>query len=140
MMAMEMADPCTFARRLGFVPDEAQARVMDRCVHRGILNCSRQWGKSTVTDSRLIGGQHGEFGKTRKVCGIVRVNSLDLTGLHGCDDLKIEDAATGHRSAARDIHLRHPNPANSHDRSNRQLLRVSGLRLFGVLWTSSWHA
>ena len=24
MMAMEMADPCTFARRLGFLPDEAQ--------------------------------------------------------------------------------------------------------------------
>lgn len=38
-----------FARReLGFIPDRLQAAVLDSQSKRGILNCSRQWGKSTV--------------------------------------------------------------------------------------------
>ena len=42
--------PLEFARtRLGFEPDETQARVLEANSHRGILCCSRQWGKSTVT-------------------------------------------------------------------------------------------
>jgi hypothetical protein len=43
--------PLGFARRfLGFWPDEAQARVLDRApdFRQVALNCSRQWGKSTV--------------------------------------------------------------------------------------------
>jgi hypothetical protein len=35
--------------RLGFQPDERQAKVLRSAAKRGILNCSRQWGKSTVT-------------------------------------------------------------------------------------------
>ena len=42
-------DALAFAERLpGFVADELQARVLSSNAHRGILNCSRQWGKSTV--------------------------------------------------------------------------------------------
>jgi hypothetical protein len=42
-------DCITFARtRLGFEPDVTQARVLDHTIRRGILNCTRQWGKSTV--------------------------------------------------------------------------------------------
>jgi hypothetical protein len=43
--------PLEFARRfLGFRPDEAQARVLERAPNyrQMALNCSRQWGKSTV--------------------------------------------------------------------------------------------
>jgi hypothetical protein len=49
MSPLALADACEFARGLQFVPDAVQARVLNRCVHRGILNCTRQWGKSTVT-------------------------------------------------------------------------------------------
>ena len=45
----ESADIVTFAReRLGFDPDEKQELVL-RGGRRGIVNCTRQWGKSTVT-------------------------------------------------------------------------------------------
>lgn len=42
-------DPVLFAiHRLGFTPDATQTRVLDPGIWRGILNCTRQWGKSTV--------------------------------------------------------------------------------------------
>jgi len=40
--------------KLGFEPDEAQARVLASGSHRGILNCTRQWGKSTVTAAKAV--------------------------------------------------------------------------------------
>jgi hypothetical protein len=44
------ADPVEWARRaLGFAADEKQATVLRSEKKRVILNCSRQWGKSTVT-------------------------------------------------------------------------------------------
>ncbi len=43
-------DAVDFAReRLGFQADELQARLLRSGAKRGILNCTRQWGKSTVT-------------------------------------------------------------------------------------------
>ena len=48
-------DEVEFARtRLGFRPDERQAEVLRSTVKRGILNCSRQWGKSTVTVAKAL--------------------------------------------------------------------------------------
>ncbi len=48
-------DPVEFARtRLGFEPDERQAEVMRSQTKRGILNCSRQWGKSTVAAAMAV--------------------------------------------------------------------------------------
>ena len=45
----------TFARtRLGFVPDSKQMEVLQSNAKRGILNCSRQWGKSTVTAAKAV--------------------------------------------------------------------------------------
>src|SRR5690242_15883709 len=39
----------TFAReKLGFHPDAKQEMVLDEKIRRGMLNCTRQWGKSTV--------------------------------------------------------------------------------------------
>ena len=48
---MGALNPLRFAREcLGFNPDEPQARILERALdfHRIGLNCSRQWGKSTV--------------------------------------------------------------------------------------------
>lgn len=48
------ADAVEFAKReCDFQPDEQQARVL-RGGKRGILNCSRQWGKSTVTAIKAL--------------------------------------------------------------------------------------
>ena len=42
-------DAVEFARsQLGFEADEVQARLLRSGAKRGILNCTRQWGKSTV--------------------------------------------------------------------------------------------
>jgi hypothetical protein len=40
--------------RLGFQPDEVQARLLDSTNKRVILNCTRQWGKSTVTAAKAV--------------------------------------------------------------------------------------
>ncbi len=48
-------DPVEFARaRLHFDPDEKQAEVLRSTHGRGILNCSRQWGKSSVAAAKAI--------------------------------------------------------------------------------------
>ncbi len=50
----ESMDAVRFAReRLGFDPDEKQERVL-RGGRRGIVNCTRQWGKSTVTAAKAV--------------------------------------------------------------------------------------
>src|SRR6266700_3140431 len=47
-------DAVMFAReRLGFDPDEKQELVL-RGGRRGIVNCTRQWGKSTVTAAKAV--------------------------------------------------------------------------------------
>ena len=40
--------------KLGFAPDAAQARVLASEAKRGLLNCTRQWGKSTVTAAKAV--------------------------------------------------------------------------------------
>jgi hypothetical protein len=35
-------------RKLGFKPDVTQSRVLESHARRGLLNCCRQWGKSTL--------------------------------------------------------------------------------------------
>jgi Terminase large subunit, T4likevirus-type, N-terminal len=81
-------DAAAFARtRLGFVPDARQLTVLQSTAKRGILNCSRQWGKSTVAAAKAVHlaytrpgsvvlvaspseRQSGEF--IRKAAGMVR--------------------------------------------------------------------
>ncbi len=44
-----------FARdRLGFEADEKQRAVLDSTAKRGILNCTRQWGKTTVLAAKAV--------------------------------------------------------------------------------------
>ena len=48
-------DVVTFARtRLGFEPDAQQERVLRSEAKQGILNCSRQWGKSTTVAAKAV--------------------------------------------------------------------------------------
>jgi hypothetical protein len=48
-------DAVQFAKeRLAFAPDELQAAVLDGSIARGLLNCTRQWGKSTVTAVKAV--------------------------------------------------------------------------------------
>jgi hypothetical protein len=72
--------------KLGFPPDPLQARVLETKAKRVVLNCSRQWGKSTVTATKAVhqayhaesltlvvspsARQSGEF--LRKAAGFVR--------------------------------------------------------------------
>ncbi len=40
--------------KLGFTPDPVQARLLDSSSKRVILNCTRQWGKSTVSAAKAV--------------------------------------------------------------------------------------
>src|SRR5271165_5973543 len=40
--------------RLGFVADSQQALVLRAGISRGLLNCTRQWGKSTVIAVKAV--------------------------------------------------------------------------------------
>jgi hypothetical protein len=59
-------DMVEFARRVGFEPDERQAEVLRSGANRGILNCTRQWGKSTLAAAM---GVHRAY--TRAGCVVV---------------------------------------------------------------------
>jgi len=47
---------------LGFVADPLQAQVLKSKTKRGILNCCRQWGKSTITAAKAVQQAHGTAG------------------------------------------------------------------------------
>src|SRR5579863_3396505 len=48
-------DAVEFARkRLKFEPDERQIEVLRSSAKRGILNCTRQWGKSTIAAAKAV--------------------------------------------------------------------------------------
>ncbi|MEZ5355233.1 MAG: terminase family protein [Bryobacteraceae bacterium] len=52
---LEAVNPAVFAtNRLGFSPDPHQTRVLNATTTRGLLNCCRQWGKSTSTAAKAI--------------------------------------------------------------------------------------
>ena len=48
--------------KLGFEPDEGQERVLTLGSHRGILNCTRQWGKSTIAAAKAVHQAYIEAG------------------------------------------------------------------------------
>lgn len=54
-IAADGAGVVEFVRtRLGFEPDEHQAAVLASEAKRGILNCTRQWGKSTTAAAKAV--------------------------------------------------------------------------------------
>jgi hypothetical protein len=82
-------------RRLGLEPDADQRRVLTSLKKHGILNCTRQWGKSTITAALAVheawsrkesltlvvspsGRQSGEF--VRKAEGFARRLGIQAKG------------------------------------------------------------
>src|SRR2546425_5683370 len=60
--SQEIIDAVTFARQmLGFDPDEKQELAL-LGGRRGIVNCSRQWGKSTVMAAKAVHRAYSEPG------------------------------------------------------------------------------
>lgn len=51
---LAQSDPLAFAHQLGFIPDPHQAALIQNDSRRLILNCSRRWGKSTVTALKAV--------------------------------------------------------------------------------------
>jgi hypothetical protein len=50
---IEITDAVAWAKdKLNFEADAAQAQILAAGAKRGILNCSRQWGKSTTSAKR----------------------------------------------------------------------------------------
>jgi hypothetical protein len=81
--------------RLGLAVDPLQARVLSTGKRRGVLNCSRQWGKSTITAAKAVhqaqteagsltlvvspsARQSGEF--LRKASAFVRMLKIGVKG------------------------------------------------------------
>ncbi len=69
--AVTPLDALAFARtKLGFTPDAAQSEVLQWTANRGILNCTRQWGKSTMAAAKAVhraytrGGEPGAGGES----------------------------------------------------------------------------
>ena len=59
----EMGSAVEWVReKLGFVPDAVQRRVLATGTKRGLLNCTRQWGKSTVTAAKAVHHAANEAG------------------------------------------------------------------------------
>ena len=82
-------------RKLGFDPDPKQALVLRSESKRGVLNCTRQWGKSTITAAKAVyeavrrkesltlvvspsARQSGEF--VRKAAGFARLLGVERKG------------------------------------------------------------
>ncbi len=49
---------CGGADWLGFTPDARQMELLTRPFRRLVLNCTRQWGKSTITAAKAVGRAH----------------------------------------------------------------------------------
>jgi hypothetical protein len=64
--------------RLGIEPDEKQAQVLRSGAKRGILNCSRQWGKSTMAAAKAVHRAYTQEGKLVLVASPSRRQSGEL--------------------------------------------------------------
>src|SRR5438445_12394778 len=65
----DITDAVAFVReRLGFLPDAQQEMVL-RGGRRGIVNCTRQWGKSTVMAAKAVHRAYSEPGSLTLALG-----------------------------------------------------------------------
>jgi len=68
LQSLEQGDAVMFGReRLGFIADEQQERVLQPEILRGLLNCTRHWGKSTVVAVKAV--HHAFTQASRLVAG-----------------------------------------------------------------------
>jgi hypothetical protein len=89
---------------LGFEPDRGQTLMLGSASKRGLLNCTRQWGKSTITAAKAVhhaytepesltlvvtpsARQSGEF--VRKAAGFARLLGVRVKG-DGNNEISLE--------------------------------------------------
>ena len=65
-------------RRLGFEPDQRQEDLLRSGMRRGIVNCCRQWGKSTVAALMAVHRAYTQPGSTIMVAGPTERQSAEL--------------------------------------------------------------
>lgn len=53
-LAVDLSPAAFAARRMNFQPDAPQTSILESHAARAILNCSRQWGKSTVMAAKAV--------------------------------------------------------------------------------------
>ncbi len=62
-LSPDLDDATAWVREvLGFAADDLQAQVLRTKTKRGLLNCSRQWGKSTITAAKAVHQAHRTAG------------------------------------------------------------------------------
>ena len=84
-------DIARFAReRLGFEADPVQTTITNARVHRGLLNCTRQWGKSTITAIMAV---H----RALVPIPVLRISILPLSSFvpHRCSPLRLRSRQEG---------------------------------------------
>ena len=65
-----LVDVVAFARdSLAVVPDPDQTLALDPAIRRGLLNCCRQWGKSTTVSVRAVHQAFQQHAQDRLRCG-----------------------------------------------------------------------
>ena len=123
--APEVLDSVEFARtRLKFEPDERQIEVLRSEAKRGILNCTRQWGKSTVAAAKAV---HRAFTRPKSLVLVASPAKAE----RGVDAESGGDVRTaGHQPRGDgDNELRCCSERVSHCRAARD--REHGARVFG---------
>ena len=116
--------------KLGFAPDEIQARVLSTESKQGILNCTRQWGKSTTAAAKAVHEACTKDGSLILVVSPSERQSAELVrkAAEFTQRLGVRSKRDGHNS----ISLAFPNGARIVGlyRAMRPMLAVSGGRLW----------
>ena len=95
--------------KLGFAPDEIQARVLSTESKQGILNCTRQWGKSTTAAAKAVHEAYTKSGSLTLVVSPSERQSAELVrkAAEFTQRLGVRSKRDGHNS----ISLAFPNGA-----------------------------
>ena len=108
--AGESQDIVEFARRqLGFEPDEKQIEVLRSRARRGILNCTRQWGKSTTAAVMAAHRAWTEEGSVVLVASPSARQSAEL--VEKAREMFLTMGIAAHGDGHNDISLQLPNGA-----------------------------
>ena len=101
-------DIVEFARKqLGFEPDERQMEVLRSRAKRAILNCTRQWGKSTTAAVMAVHRAHTEDGCVVLVASPSARQSAELVAK--ARGLLLSMGIAAHGDGHNDISLQLPN-------------------------------
>jgi Mrp family chromosome partitioning ATPase len=114
-----------FARkRLQFEPDERQTEVLGSVAKRGILNCTRQWGKSTIAAAKAVHRAYMEKGCTVLVASPSERQSAEL--VRKAAELLARAGIPAKGDGHNDVSLQLPNGS--------RIIGITGRRCLGGIW------